>query len=135
MHTSNIHEIRKKAAVSIAVKIITGHLLRTVCYNISNIENRGLEGVGIIKRATGSSNGFTNANSMPRKKAPTSVVDGGHRTANGVNPMSTPTSCFTIANPMPRKRKPPLTSPAPRANGGKMMLLFVTLTLQINHYA
>ena len=69
MHTSNIHEIRKKAAVSIAVKIITGHLLRTVWYNISNIENRGLEGVGIIKRATGSSNGFTNANSMPRKKA------------------------------------------------------------------
>jgi hypothetical protein len=56
MHTSNIHEIRKKAAVSIAVKIITGHLLRTVSYNISNIENRGLEGVGIVKRATCSSN-------------------------------------------------------------------------------
>ena len=36
-------------------------------------------------------------------------VSGGHRTANGVNPMSTPTSCFTDANPMPRKRKPPLT--------------------------
>ena len=30
--------------------------------------------------------------------------------ANGVNPMSTPTSCFTDANPMPRKRKPPLTN-------------------------
>ena len=71
MHTSNIHEIRKKAAVSIAVKIITGHLLRTVWYNISNIENRGLEGVGIIKRATCSSNGFTSANSVPRKKTPT----------------------------------------------------------------
>ena len=38
MHTSNIHEITKKAAVSIAVKIITGHLLRTIWYNISNIE-------------------------------------------------------------------------------------------------
>ncbi|MCK5485996.1 MAG: hypothetical protein KAI86_07265, partial [Desulfobacterales bacterium] len=33
-------------------------------------------------------------------------ADGGHRTANGVNPMSTPTSCFTNANPMPRKAKP-----------------------------
>jgi len=41
-----------------------------------------------------------------KKKAPTSVVDGGHRTANGMNPMSTPTSCFTIANPMPIKRSP-----------------------------
>jgi hypothetical protein len=33
--------------------------------------------------------------------------------------MSTPTSSFNDANPMPRKRKPPLTSPAPKANGGK----------------
>jgi len=44
-------------------------------------------------------------------------ADEGHRTANGVNPTSTPTSCFTIANPMPIKRKPPLTA-GPRANGG-----------------
>ena len=70
MHTSNIHEITKKAAVSIAVKIITGHLLCTIWYNISNIENGGLEKVGITKRATCSSNGFTSANSMPRKKEP-----------------------------------------------------------------
>ena len=33
-------------------------------------------------------------------------ADGGHRTANGVNPMSTPTSCFTNANPMPIKENP-----------------------------
>ena len=80
MHTSNIHEITKKAAVSIAVKIITGHLLCTIWYNISNIENRGLERVGIIKRATCSPNGFTNANSMPRKKNPhRPYADGGQK--------------------------------------------------------
>lgn len=38
MLTSNIHEITKKETVSIAVKIITSHLLRTIWYNISNIE-------------------------------------------------------------------------------------------------
>ena len=52
------------------------------------------------------------------KKTPIDLAlteaDGGHRTANGVNPMSTPTSCFTNANPMPI-RKPPLTQ---EANGG-----------------
>jgi hypothetical protein len=75
MHTSNIHEITKKAAVSIALKSITGHLLCTIWYNISNIENGGLERVGIIKRATCSSNGFTSANPMPRKRKPPLTED------------------------------------------------------------
>jgi hypothetical protein len=84
MNTSNIHEIRKKAAVSITVKIITGHLLRTVWYNISNIENRGLEGVGIIKRATCSSNGFTmQTGCQEKKRIPT---DHNPARANGDHP-------------------------------------------------
>ena len=70
MHTSNIHEITKKAAVSIAVKIITGHLLCTIWYNISNIENGGLERVGIIKRATCSPNGFTMQTGCQGKENP-----------------------------------------------------------------
>ena len=83
MHTSNIHEITKKAAVSIAVKIITGHLLRTMWYRICNIETEkiphqllnlpcrwGLEGAfRAMKGATCSHHGFTNANPMPIKKA------------------------------------------------------------------
>ena len=107
MHTSNIHEIRKKAAVSIAVKIITGHLLRTVWYNIGNIENRGLEGVGIIKRATCSSNGFTVQTGCQEKRTPTNhphPVGGGLlkiRRCVKRNRLLMPGD-FT-ANPMPRK--------------------------------
>jgi hypothetical protein len=63
---------------------------------------------------------------MPRKKAPTSVVGGGYRTANGVNPMSTPTSCFTHANPMPKK-KTPTDRPPRKSMGARMVALSLSL--------
>ena len=84
MHTSNIHEIRKKAAVSIAVKIINGNLLRTVWCRICNIETEKiphqllnlpcrwrLEGAfRAMKGVTRSHRELTSANPMPRKREP-----------------------------------------------------------------